>query len=236
MTRSIAIMLLAAGCVDNSDPGGAWQDIAAITGTLAPEIGTVSPPRIPPDCTLRIATWNVHFGADPANLAAQILASRELVSADILITQEIESHPTEPSSRANRLADALGMTWVYAPSRIEGDGTHGVAILSRYPLEAAAVRQLPFVSRPINPAHRIALAADVVIGADRIRVVSTHLETRLSPSDRIRQLHPAVNDAGEDLVIGGDFNTQPWAWVDGVVPLTSTQAVVGQNHAQVIDD
>jgi endonuclease/exonuclease/phosphatase family metal-dependent hydrolase len=239
MIRHVAIVLfgvLATGCIDAADQGGPWQDIASVTGVLAPETGPAPALHDPPDCALRIATWNVHFGEDPANLAAQILASHDLAFADVLLVEELESHPTEPSSRARRLAEALGMTWVYAPSRIEGDGTHGVAILSRFPLDAAAVRQLPYVGRPINPAHRIALAADVVIGTERIRVVDVHLETRLSASDRIRQLHPAVNDAGEPLIIGGDFNTQPWPWVAGVVPLTSTEAVIGHSHAQMVDD
>ena len=232
----VVVVLCAAGCVDDADPGGPWTELTSLTGPLAPEAGSPPTPRDPPGCALRIATWNVHFGADPVNLAAQILASHDVASADVLITQEIEAHPTETGSRAQRLAEALGMTWVYAPARIEGDGTHGLAIFSRYPLEDAAVRQLPFVDRPINPAHRIALAADVVIGDRRIRVVDVHLETRLSPGDRIRQLHPAVNDVGTRMIVGGDLNTQPWAWVAGTVPLTSTEAVVGQEHAQIVDD
>ncbi|MDB4956907.1 MAG: endonuclease/exonuclease/phosphatase [Myxococcales bacterium] len=234
--KAIVLAWLVAGCVDSTDQGGPWQDISGITGVFAPETGPAPAPRDPPACALRVATWNLHTGPDPADLAAQILASRELVSADVLLTQEIEAHPTETGSRSQRLAGALGMTWIYAPARIEGDGTHGIAIFSRFPLEAAAVRQLPFVDRPIHPSHRIALAADVVIGTERIRVVDVHLETRLSAGDRIRQLHPAINDAGEQLILGGNFNSQPWAWVDGVVPVTSTEAVVGQDHAQIIDD
>jgi endonuclease/exonuclease/phosphatase family metal-dependent hydrolase len=232
----LLILLAVVGCVDNSDPGGSWVDAATITGTLAPELGPVPAARAAPDCMLRIATWNLHTAPDPANLAAQILASQKLSSADVIITQEIESHPNEVTSRANRLADALGMTWVYAPSRVEGNGTHGIAILSRYPLDAAAVRALPFVARPISDVHRIALGADVILGTERIRVVDIHLDTRLSPEDRVRQMHAAVNDVGEDMIAGGDLNSQPWPWVDGVVPLTSTDAVIGEDHARILDD
>jgi endonuclease/exonuclease/phosphatase family metal-dependent hydrolase len=229
-------LLLVAGCVDNSDPGGPWVDATTITGTFAPEFGPAPAERPPPEHTLRIASWNLKTAPDPDNLAAQILASHDIALADVIFTQEIESHPDESASRAQRLATALGMTWIYAPARVEGNGTHGIAILSRYPLEAAAVRELPFVDRPISTVHRIALGADVVIGNDRIRVVDIHLDTRLSASDRIRQMHAAVNDVGEDMVAGGDLNTQPWAWVDGTVPVTSTEAVVGEEHARIIDD
>jgi endonuclease/exonuclease/phosphatase family metal-dependent hydrolase len=232
----LSIAMVVAGCTDDSDPGGPWQDIATITGPFAPEVGPAPVPRPPPDHALRIATWNLHFATDPANLAAQIGASHELVTADVLLAQEVESHPNEDGSRAQRLANALGMTWVYAPARFEGNGTHGIAIFSRYPLEGVMERDLPFVDRPIHPVHRIALSAEVVVGDQRLRVVDVHLETRLSATDRIRQLHPAVNDIGQALVVGGDFNAQPWPWVDGVVPVTETQAVTGENHAKIIDD
>jgi endonuclease/exonuclease/phosphatase family metal-dependent hydrolase len=225
-----------AGCVDDSDAGGPWQDIATITGAFTPEVGPVPPDRTPPTHAIRIATWNLKLAADPANLAAQILASHEIVTADVLLVQEVEKHPDEPSSRAQRLANALGMTWIYAPARFEGNGTHGIAILSRYPLDAMMVRELPFVDRPIHPAHRIALSAEVTVGNQRLRVVDVHLETRLSATDRIRQLHPAVNDIEQSLVIGGDFNAQPWAWIDGLIPIPATQSVTGENHAKLIDD
>ncbi|HEY0253421.1 MAG TPA: endonuclease/exonuclease/phosphatase family protein [Kofleriaceae bacterium] len=223
------------GCVDSSDPGGAWTDASAITGTFAPELGPAPAPGVA-KCTLRIATWNLHTAPDPADLATQLLASREVASADVIFTQEIEAHPNEPGSRASRLATALGMTWAYAPARVEGNGTHGIAILSRYPLARVEVRELPFVDRPISTAHRVALAADVMIGDETLRVVDVHLDTRLSPADRIRQMHAAVNDVGEDLVVGGDLNSQPWPWIDGTVPVTSTDAVIGQNHARILDD
>jgi endonuclease/exonuclease/phosphatase family metal-dependent hydrolase len=225
-----------AGCVDSSDPGGVWVDAAQVTGTLAPELGPDPAPRDPPPCKLRIASWNLHTAPDPEDLAMRIAGSAELASADVILTQETENHPLEPGSRPHRMAAALGMTWVYAPSRIEGDGTHGIAILSRYPLSNAAIRDLPFVDRPISTVHRIALSADVTIGTDVVSIVDIHLDTRLSAGDRIRQMHAAVTDRGEPLIAGGDLNTQPWIWIDGTVPLTGTQAVIGESHAAIVDE
>jgi endonuclease/exonuclease/phosphatase family metal-dependent hydrolase len=225
--------LLALGaCVDMTDPGGPWQDAASITGTLAPELGPAPPARAAPGCTIRIATWNLHFAEDPADLAARI-ADSDLASADVLLVQEIRAYPDEAGSRASRLASALGMTWVYAPARVIGDGTHGVAILSRYPLEAPQVRDLPYFDQ-IHDEQRIVLRADVVLGGDRLRVVDVHLDTRLAPADRIAQLDPAVG--GDRMIVGGDFNTLPWEWVDSAVPLTSTEAITGQQQAAVVDD
>jgi endonuclease/exonuclease/phosphatase (EEP) superfamily protein YafD len=233
---AVFTIVLAAGCVEVVDDGGPWEAASAITGELAPEIGPAPAARAAPGCTLRIATLNVHFAEDTANLAAQILASRDIASADVLMVQEIRAYPTEPGTRARRLAEALGMTWVYAPARTLDGGTHGIAIFSRDPLENAMVRRLPYIDQPLNPEQRIALAADLVIGAERFTIVDVHLDVRLGPADRVRQLHPAINEVGERLVFGGDFNTAPWSWVDNLIPLTGTEAIIGQEQAQVIDD
>jgi endonuclease/exonuclease/phosphatase family metal-dependent hydrolase len=230
-----ALLALVAGCVDVANTGTAWEDLSAITGELAPEHGPDPAPLAAPT-TLRVATFNVHFADDVDNLAAQIRASTYLARADVLFVQEIRRYHSEPVSRVERLATALGMTWVYAPAHtVDNGGVHGVAILSRYPLVAAQVRQLPYFDQP-NPEQRIALRADVVLDGAPLHVVDVHLDTRLAPSDRIRQLDPALQDVGDRMVIGGDLNTLPWTWVDGAVPLTGTEAVVGQDQATIVDD
>lgn len=233
MKVALAALALAA-CVDMTDTDKPWQDATTITGALAPEFGAVPAPRAAPGCTLRIATWNLHFAPDPADLAARI-ASSDLATADILLVQEIDAYPDEMGSRASRLAAELAMTYVYAPAVDLGDHLHGVAIFSRYPLTAPAIRELPFF-HAIHPERRIALRTDVDLGDELLRVVDVHLDTRMDPADRVHQLHPAVNDAGERLVVGGDFNTLPWTWADGAVPITSTDAVTGQHQAAVVDD
>ena len=237
MSRALLALVMCTGCLELADHGGPWEPTAALTGELAAEHGpppaTVSSASA---CTLRVATWNVHFGEDTAELATRLRASAEIASADVLLVQEIEAHGTEPGTRSARLARALDMTWVYAPARAEMGGTHGVATLSRYPLEAPAVRQLPYFEQVLNPRNRIALATDVVVGAERVPIVNLHLDVRLGPVDRIRQLRPAVNDLGERMIAGGDFNTNPWAWVEGILPLASTEAIVGQEQAAVLDD
>jgi endonuclease/exonuclease/phosphatase family metal-dependent hydrolase len=128
------------------------------------------------------------------------------------------------------------MTWFYAPARIEGDGTHGDAILSRFPLGAPEVKRLPFVDQPIHPRPRIAQRAEIELGSRTLAIVNVHLDTRLAVTDRIRQLDPAVVDNPPDVIVGGDLNTLPWIWVDTAVPLLSTEAVVGQDQAQIVDD
>ena len=231
----LAPAIAAAGCVEVSNHDAPWVEATAITGTLAPQIGPPPTTVATPGCRLRVATWNVHFGGDPDNLARQIAASHELASADVILTQEMEAYPSESGTRAERMAAALGMTWIYAPSHLKDTGTHGLAIFSRYPLETPRVRQLPFIDRPIDANPLIALGVDVVLGDDRVHVVDVHLQTRLSPGQRILQMHPVINDDGERLLVGGDLNTQPWSWVGGLIPLTATEAELDQDQATLLD-
>lgn len=235
-TAVVASLVLATGCVTLADEGTPWVSATQVTGALAPELGPRPATLRAAGCVARIASWNVHLGADVADLAAQLAASTEIARADVVLVQEIEAYPGEVGTRSARLAAALGMTWMYAPARVEDTGTHGIGILSRHPLEAPAVRELPYFDQPLNPRNRIAIATEVKIGAHRLQIVNVHLDVRLGAVDRIRQLHPAVNEIADRVLVGGDFNTNPWAWVDGILPLTGTEAIVGQQQAAVVDD
>lgn len=229
-----ATMLALAGCIDIADEGGPWEDAAAVSGV---EIGPAPTLRASPGCTVRIASWNLHLVPDPDDLVAQLAASAQLAAADVILVQETAQWPGEDSSRTGRLASALAMTWAHAPvARLPDGRLQGNAILSRFPLERVAVKRLPHVEQPYHGQARGALAADVVIGDARLRVVDVHLDIRLQITDRIRQLDPAVTDMDERAVVGGDFNTAPWQWAEGLVPLTSTEAVVGMEQAAVLDD
>lgn len=226
-----------AGCVEVADSGGPWEDATAVTGRLAPELGPAPAARVAPSCTLRIASWNIHKLPDPAALAAGLLASTEIAKADVVLVQESSSYPDEPMSRTAVVANELGMTWAHQPVRdLDDGGIQGNAIMSRFPLEHVAVKRLPYIEQPYHAQPRGAIAADVVVGDKRVRVVSVHLDVRISISDRIRQLDPAVIDLDEHAVIGGDFNTAPWTWVEALVPLTSSEAVIGMKQSALLDD
>ena len=234
-SRCVALLAIGmGGCVSVDDNVGPWRAVADITGALATECGPALAPRAAP-ATLRVVSWNLHFGQDAEGLAAALATSPELAKADVILTQEIESHPGEGGSRASRMAGALGMTWVYAPSRIQDTGTHGLAIMSRFPILGAEVRDLPHYEMPNGQSSRIALAATLELGHEQVRVVDVHLDVRLGVADRIRQLDPAV-DGTTTLLLGGDFNSVPWSWIDGFVPLLGPEAIVGQETPKILDD
>jgi endonuclease/exonuclease/phosphatase family metal-dependent hydrolase len=210
----------------------------AIDGPLRPEIDVSrpAPPPPAPGVALRLVTFNVHFGEDVEGLADALAGAAATARMDLLLVQEIESYPAEGRSRAARLAARLDMDYVYAPARLEQEGTHGLAILSRFPLERIEVMSLPHLDLSFRARDRIAVAADVVVGDRRLRIVNVHLDTRANITERIVQLHPAVDDLEEQVVVAGDFNTNPYVWLASAVPLTSTEAISGFDQAVALDD
>jgi endonuclease/exonuclease/phosphatase family metal-dependent hydrolase len=231
-----ALLVLVTGCYDVGTIEASWEPATEIHGVLEPELGPPPSARAAPaNNILRVATWNTFRAPDPELLAREYAESPELSKADVLMIQEVETHSSEDSSRASRLAGALGMTYIFAPARKEGY-LHGVMIASRYPITNARVMRLPLGEAPFNENPRNALAVEIDLGTQLITFVDIHLDVRIGPVDRIRQLHPAATQVPEDVAIGGDFNTNPWAWIGGTVPLTSTEAIVGQDQAKVIDD
>lgn len=171
---------------------------------------------------LRIATYNVHMESAFAIVQA-IQTNEELARADVLLFQEIESHLHESASRAEQVANALDMSMTYAPGYgLRSGGSHGVAILSRYPLEDVELIELPYHHVVVNSARRVALAATIRLDGQDVRIISVHLDNRINPSDRRRQLAPVLEAAEKfsgPLVIAGDLNTSPFCWLGNLVPV-----------------
>jgi endonuclease/exonuclease/phosphatase family metal-dependent hydrolase len=181
-----------------------------------------------------VATFNVHKGENLEELLASIQNNSNLQKVDLFLLQEIESHPGEGESRAARLARGLGWNYVYAPARATSNGgTHGLAILSRFPLEDISVIPLPEFNLRFNTRRRIALAATAELNGRGMRLFNVHLDTRLNIGERLKQLQPVLEAAAksttEATLIGGDFNTNPLHWVGHVLPLFHS------NQAQELD-
>jgi endonuclease/exonuclease/phosphatase family metal-dependent hydrolase len=228
----VFLLVALVGC--GIDVGTPTEWIPAVDGPLAPELGPQPMPAAPSSVsTLRLVTYNVHLGADPAEMASEILGNPALANAGVYLLQEEESWPGEGSSRASRLAALLGTGWIYIPGRMKGEGTHGLAILSRFPIEGAEVMTLPTTD---NWKPRIAIRAEVVIGELRLPIVDVHLETRINITDRILQIRPAIIDLPDTAVVAGDVNTNPYLWEDGEVPLIPTAQIVDTDQAPILDD
>jgi endonuclease/exonuclease/phosphatase family metal-dependent hydrolase len=207
-----------AACGVELGPAQPWQPIDQLSSSMLAERSTSGTVRsAPPPATspLRVVTYNTEFGQDPEGLATAILGDPALSRAGLFLFQEEESYPEEGESRAKQLARLLGLGYVYVPARRKGEGTHGLALMSAFPIDRVEKMDLRLAD---NGVQRIAVAADVHVGDHTLHVIDIHLETRLNPRERIEQLHPAVIDAADQVLIAGDFNTN-WVTWSGSVPV-----------------
>src|SRR5258705_1817958 len=116
---------------------------------------------------LRVVTYNVQWGKH-IDRAINVLQTRApLPDADIVVLQEMDAEGTR------RIADALGMSWVYYPAAVHPKLGHdfGNAVLSRWPIVADEKLMLPHIGG-LRHAPRITTAATAQGGTGRGRVYS----------------------------------------------------------------
>ncbi|WP_428953673.1 endonuclease/exonuclease/phosphatase family protein [Streptomyces sp. cg35] len=184
---------------------------------------------------LRIATYNIHAGAGMDNvfdLDRQAAALRSL-HADVIGLQEVDVHwGTRSQGRdvARELAERLGMQVSFAPIySLDPDPAggprreFGVAVLSRYPIRAAANHEITRLStQDPNPVPAPAPGFGEVTLKVRgvpVQVFVTHLDYRADPAVRVaqvadtRRIMAAERGSvpGARQVLLGDFNAAPSA-------------------------
>lgn len=232
--KLVACVLLA-GCGLDMSASQPWVSISDVSGPLVAERvapSAVRGPRVVPARPLRVVTYNFEYGPDPAALAATLASTPTLATAGLVLVQEVESYPAEGKSRTAQVAELLGYGYVYVPAReVRDGGTHGLAILSAFPISSVEKMDLPETSTKSQ--HRIAIRATIDVDGTPITVVDVHLDTKLNTQQRIAQLSPVVMSSVDAQLIAGDFNMSWVQWVDGTVPvLTSTSA---PDQAPVVD-
>lgn len=167
--------------------------------------GAVEAPAAGGD-TLLIVSFNVEFALRVDSAIAVLTSNPDVADADVVLLQEMDGEATE------RVARALGMTWVYYPAILSErtDRDFGNAILSRWPIVEDAKLVLPHTA-PIGRTRRTATAATLDVKGVRVRVYSTHLGTvvNIGPQAQRDQFEAVLRDAArhQRVIIGGDMNT-----------------------------
>ena len=155
---------------------------------------------------LSVVTLNMAKEHSAARIADELRTVEALRDADVFLLQEVE-----PRSTGHELAAAL---------RLHVAGENELAILSRYPLRDVRLRPLARYDLMFHSRLRYSLSATADTPWGPVRIVNTHLDTRLNAADRLHQLDGAVRDAGGGAaIVGGDFNSNWFYWIGHVLPL-----------------
>ena len=171
-------------------------------GTPTATRNTVSESQV-----LRVVTYNVKWG-EHIDRAINVLTTRApLPGADIVVLQEMDAEGTR------RIAEALGMSWVYYPAVVHPKAAHqdfGNAVLSRWPIVADEKVMLPHIGG-LRHSQRIATAVTILVDTLKVRVYSAHLGTpsEIRPSKRRDQAHTILEDAQSYalVIVAGDMNS-----------------------------
>lgn len=191
---------------------------------LESDVFTDRHPALVP-ATLRVVSWNVFKGDDALAIERSLTTMPELASADFVVLQEVpRGDPLSVPSGINlarHLAQVLRMDYVLAGqwdwTLVRGAaGEHGTAILSKYPLGNATIVRHTATRDWYGAEGRVggfmSLGADALVGGQRLRLYSTHLEVRDPGGGRARQARELRLDADRAdrpsrQIAGGDFNT-----------------------------
>jgi endonuclease/exonuclease/phosphatase family metal-dependent hydrolase len=170
--------------------------------------------------TLSIASLNLDHQGSFEKVVHDFDAAPRVSHADIILLQEV-SHVEGGSSIAKRLADRMGYQVAFAP---EGPNVYdrGLAVISKFPIEDSKVEWLTPYNLVFKTRHRFVLAVKLRVPAGELRIWNTHLDTRINPKQRIDQLRPVMEEAAKltgPRLIGGDFNTNDFYWIDHVLPI-----------------
>lgn len=221
MVRHLVLATLVSACANRAAPTHRAIEETFPQVTHAPVRGD-----------FRVVTFNVHRET-PAQVIAGITGDPALADADLFILQEVHRVETAATAAAGAcspacaLAKQLGYHAVYAPGHLQGDGSDGVAVVSRIPIRSAEVIELPYFDVHFNSGRRIALAVGLELEGTPVTVYAVHLDNRIGVADRAKQLMPVLEHANRHatpVIIAGDFNTSPFTWISGVLPvLTTTQ-------------
>ena len=211
----VTALLALAGC---SHPPAADRSVET-TPSRASERETSLPRQ------LRVVTFNLH--GEPGDVIARALrGDPALRDADLIILEEVHGH--HGCSSACEIARDFGFHAVFAPEFADRDGTDGVAIVSRAPIESSEVIELPYYNVHVNDERRkAALAATVRVDGYPVAVYAVHLTNRLTVAQRAHQIAPVLAHADRQttpVIIAGDFNTSPFTWIGHLIPIpTGTQ-------------
>ncbi|WP_010494496.1 endonuclease/exonuclease/phosphatase family protein [Paenibacillus elgii] len=180
-------------------PSGAKPRPVPAVSSTGPDSGKDRP--------LQVMTYNIRHaeGMDGRVNPQAVLRDLKAANADVIALQEVDRLQWRSGlqDQARYFAQAMGMHCIYAPALHRGVSQYGVALLSRYPLEAPQIHRLTGGREP-----RLLLTAELRLPDRTVTVATTHLS--VEDAGRTRewpQLLAALQNGQTPLILLGDFNS-----------------------------
>jgi endonuclease/exonuclease/phosphatase family metal-dependent hydrolase len=184
--------------VSEVEPEPEWIGPHAVAAAASAAVAT-------PD-SLRVVTFNVHYSGQMDLVDSLLHTSPMLRTADVVMLQEMNE------DAAARTAETLGMNYVYYPALLHPvpKKNFGNAILSRWPIIEDEKLILPSKSMT-RGGQRVAVAATLLVGTERVRVFAVHFSTILEVwfTGQTYQVQAVLASAqGYDkVIVAGDMNS-----------------------------
>jgi endonuclease/exonuclease/phosphatase family metal-dependent hydrolase len=167
--------------------------------------------RVSAPGTLRIMSFNIKNGELADHDLDKLVDPIRPSNPDVLALQEVDEGTRRSGGLAETkgIAAQLGMAHSYFGKNFSFDGgSYGLAIVSKYPLSnTRTIRLDDHTSRGNGYEPRIAVAADVSIGNDKITVVSVHASLHATErAENARRILSALGASASRAIIMGDLN------------------------------
>ena len=154
---------------------------------------------------LKIVSYNVHraIGRDRRFSPQRILDVLREIDGDVVALQEVEACDSGSDMLA-WLAEQTGMHAVAGTTLVRHDGHYGNGLLTRWPIRSSTLCDLSWRGRE----PRGAIAADLDVNGEPLRIVATHLGLRPAERrDQVTRLIKLFTDVPQDkAVLIGDLN------------------------------
>jgi len=162
--------------------------------------------------TIRVMTYNIHVGVgmDKKLDLPRIADVIKRAHADLVGLQEVD-RGVERTQRIDEIAELARLTkmdYAFAFNLKYQGGQYGVAILSRFPIQATDHR---LYKNTREAERRGFIRAELKIDGRLVNFVTTHLDYQYEDGRvfEAQQLLAALNDVKGPLIVVGDFNDGP---------------------------
>lgn len=191
----------------------------------------------PSEDSIRIVSYNIHFGANTKGKPAISIFSKFLtkIQPDILCLQEVDQNTIRSLflNQPNKLNENLSLQAAYGKTTNVPPGSTGNLILSKFPILSIENRTLPS-----GKYKRNALKATIKTSMGKINVINTHLSLSSEVRKKqIRIIKEWILESRIPTILAGDFNTSDMDELESLFSILKDPAIIkNKTHINTFKD